>query len=238
MGVKSFLEKCLMIASTSSLIHLTQWRANWTWWRTRSSSLYRLDWAISSRIWGPVYLGSISPDHHLFWSWEVHRWGLQSSIHRKAIVGKTPFCQLENHQFPFASRRRECLCPLLQAFSILKSGCAHISMVLSLCWHLNFNFWYLWGVLCAHRSSTDGQESLVLIQPVLPLSCRAWSRQPLFPNSKFPHLERGNMVLSWVSIIDVLSTENNCGECWQLQNTIFNLVILYWRNMGWWKASE
>ena len=193
MGVKAFLGKCLMIASTSSSIRLTQWRANWTWWRTRSSSLYRLDGAISSRIWGPVYHDSISTDHHLLCQWEVHRQGLQSSIHRKAIVGKTPFWQLENHQFRFASRPhlggsflqrmgyRGSVCVHYCRLSLSWSlWCAHPSTVLSFGWHLSFNFRYLWGMLCAHRSSIDGQDPPVLIQPVLPLSCRPEADGPCF----------------------------------------------------------
>lgn len=210
MGVKSFLGKCLMIASTSSLIRLTQWRADWTWWRTRSSSLCRLDGAISSRLWGPMYHDSISTNYHLFWQWEVHRRGLQSSIHRKAIVGKTPVCQLENHQFHFANRSHFGG-SFLQHMGYGGSVCVHYRRLslswclwcthlrppwfLSFGWHLNFNFRYLWGVLCAHRSSIDGQEPPVLVQPLLPLSCRAWSRWPMFPNSKFPHLERGTTVV-------------------------------------------
>lgn len=59
MGVESSLGKCVEIASTSSLIHLTQWRANWTWWRIRSSGSYGwggsamglcLDWCLINTL--------------------------------------------------------------------------------------------------------------------------------------------------------------------------------------------
>lgn len=133
MGVKASLEKCLVIVSTSSSTRLTQWRGNWTWWRTRSSSSYRWDGAVGLR-----HLGTCASWVHLHQSWPavVMRDAQPSFVLRnpqESHFRKRILFASASHPF-FASRflgqwvlpvmyrlLGESLCPSFQVCSILKS---------------------------------------------------------------------------------------------------------------------
>lgn len=60
MGVEPSLGKCVETASMSSLIHLTQWRANWTWWRIRSSGSYRWGGSVTGLCLGCCLINTLS----------------------------------------------------------------------------------------------------------------------------------------------------------------------------------
>lgn len=60
MGVEPSLEKCVETASTSSLILLTRWRANWTWWRIRSSGSYGWGGSVTGLCLGCCLINTLS----------------------------------------------------------------------------------------------------------------------------------------------------------------------------------
>lgn len=139
MGVKSFLEKCAMIASMSSLIRLTQWKTNWSSWRTRLSSSYRLDGAVSSCICGPVCIMGTSPPIVTAMVKGGEKASFEHRSPQESHLVESSLLPLENLQFSFETRAlfsgslllthallRGFLCPLLQVFLLLKPVvCTH-----------------------------------------------------------------------------------------------------------------
>lgn len=195
-----------MIVSTFSLIPPTQWRASWIWWRTRSSSLCRLVRTVRfmdvTACFSWMHLHPSSPA-------EV----LRATQVRFPLKNpqESHVCQLEKHQFSFASKPflrwvLSVSMSILQVSSILKSVvCTHpthlpplfsrISSVQR--FYLNFQcFNYLWCALAPELICGRSISWWLGASSVLPvLSHGAGSRWLQFPNAYFPHPYMDNTVL-------------------------------------------